>query len=1032
MAGRLLRAAAVVALAFIAMPLQAATYTWNVTTGTWTTTTDWSPTAPAGGPTSTDSIVFQGASNITVDYGGASRTVANISNSGTGITLPLTITATNGSLTINGGDQAFGASANGSLTNDYSGLSAFTYTESSANRTFSVRMTTAAGYTSGTATLNLAMQGSGTNLIRATTTIIGQATNSNGTAWGGALGLGKANTLNTNTLTIGGFNGTGAVRFQDGVTNGTLVVRGTGGGSTRAGTITVGETSSGLRDGSGVLDLTGGTIDLSGTNLLIGRHVAASNTPSGSGTVTMPGGTVDVVTMVLGEKNSSGNPAITGAFTQSGGSVTSGTVRFGNILNTGTTTTAPTFTSTYTLSSGTLRAGLITTEPSVAITATTTANAASVRRIAWSGGTIANYDATTDLTISGTSTNAGYTMQLVLGSTTTPQVFSADSSRTITISSSAVISGTGFLQKQGAGTLRINTAATYTGSTSIAAGTIQLGVANALPSATALAINPSAGTATLDLNGFDQTVGSLASSGAGAAVVDVAATGTSRLTVGGDNTSTTFAGRLRNSGGATSVLGFTKNGTGTWTLTGSNSAVAGNLVFNNGKVTIDPGAAGSFTSTGRFQVLPGSGVTATVEILSGSNSFATSAGIGGLADNSASGTAVWNLAGGTTTLALSTNRFLIGNKGTGTVTVSNNAAFTITGAPDLVIGGDQSFAANNATGVVTVSSGTLSITGSGSLVLGRNATTPTTGANGTVNLDGGVFATIRPFTVGTGTGTINFNGGTVRALSNMSDFIAVTTANVKNGGAIIDTNSFNVTIAQGLLNGGAGGLSKQGSGTLTLTAANTYVGATTVNAGVLAVNGSLGAGGVTVNSGAVLGGSGTMGGLVTIAGGTLSPGGTPGIMTMDSLALDAAATTVMEISGTAPGTGYDQVVLTGTLGYEGTLSLNLQQAFADGVVFDLFKGFSSSSGNFASVQSVGSAYPGVTFTRANAVWTSTTVNNQYLRLDQATGDLAIVVVPEPSTLALAATAVAFAGVAVRRRAGRGRRWPGSSTTLDRS
>ena len=87
--------------------------------------------------------------------------------------------------------------------------------------------------------------------------------------------------------------------------------------------------------------------------------------------------------------------------------------------------------------------------------------------------------------ISGTSTNAGYTMQIVLGSTITPQVFSADSSRTITISSSAVISGTGFLQKQGAGTLRINTAATYTGSTSIAAGTNTIGGVIAQPSTSA-------------------------------------------------------------------------------------------------------------------------------------------------------------------------------------------------------------------------------------------------------------------------------------------------------------------------------------------------------------------------------------------------------------------------------------------------------------------------------------------------------------------------------------------------------------------
>lgn len=156
-------------------------------------------------------------------------------------------------------------------------------------------------------------------------------------------------------------------------------------------------------------------------------------------------------------------------------------MRFGNILTTAGTT-VPLFTSIYTLSSGTLRSALITSIPSVALTGTTTANAASVRKVAWSGGTIANYDSSTDLTISGTNTNAGYTMSLVLGSTTTPQVFAADTGRTITLGSNAVVSGTGLLQKQGDGTLQINTAATYTGSTGISAGTVRLGVANGLPS----------------------------------------------------------------------------------------------------------------------------------------------------------------------------------------------------------------------------------------------------------------------------------------------------------------------------------------------------------------------------------------------------------------------------------------------------------------------------------------------------------------------------------------------------------------------
>lgn len=55
-------------------------------------------------------------------------------------------------------------------------------------------------------------------------------------------------------------------------------------------------------------------------------------------------------------------------------------------------------------------------------------------------------------------------------------------------------------------------------------------------------------------------------------------------------------------------------------------------------------------------------------------------------------------------------------------------------------------------------------------------------------------------------------------------------------------------------------LTKDGSGTLTLTGANTYTGDTLVNAGTLLVNGSLGATDVTVKSGAILGGTGSIGG----------------------------------------------------------------------------------------------------------------------------------------------------------------------------
>ena len=63
-------------------------------------------------------------------------------------------------------------------------------------------------------------------------------------------------------------------------------------------------------------------------------------------------------------------------------------------------------------------------------------------------------------------------------------------------------------------------------------------------------------------------------------------------------------------------------------------------------------------------------------------------------------------------------------------------------------------------------------------------------------------------------------------------------------------------------------LVKEGSGTQTLSGSNTYTGVTTVSAGTLLVNGTLGASSVTVNGGA-FGGNGTVGGTLTLNLGSL-------------------------------------------------------------------------------------------------------------------------------------------------------------------
>lgn len=131
----------------------------------------------------------------------------------------------------------------------------------------------------------------------------------------------------------------------------------------------------------------------------------------------------------------------------------------------------------------------------------------------------------------------------------------------------------------------------------------------------------------------------------------------------------------------------------------------------------------------------------------------------------------------------------------------------------------------------------------------------------TVNLNGGVLDICHvEYPDGSGAGAINFDGGTLRAyaldgsqpLIGASDYLAV---NVKAGGATFEVpEGVSIAVAEPLLedaNSTGGGLTKTGTGTLTLADGNTYTGTTTVNEGILVLGtGTYGA--ATVAGGAVL------------------------------------------------------------------------------------------------------------------------------------------------------------------------------------
>jgi fibronectin-binding autotransporter adhesin len=202
----------------------------------------------------------------------------------------------------------------------------------------------------------------------------------------------------------------------------------------------------------------------------------------------------------------------------------------------------------------------------------------------------------------------------------------------------------------------------------------------------------------------------------------------------------------------------------------------------------------------------------------------------------AGGVGTYNISGNATLTANTTPDLIVGEQGTGTLNISGTA--TVNAATLSIAHSDGT----NATGTVNQSAGTLVVASSG--VEFGTAASGTAVATGTYNFNGG---TLKSFSItqnplATVSGTFNFNGGTLFATANNpNSFVAgISKAVVQTGGATVNTSGFTVTASQNLQHdptlGSAldGGLTKVGSGTLILDAAqSTYNGKTTVSGGTL-------------------------------------------------------------------------------------------------------------------------------------------------------------------------------------------------------
>jgi len=165
-------------------------------------------------------------------------------------------------------------------------------------------------------------------------------------------------------------------------------------------------------------------------------------------------------------------------------------------------------------------------------------------------------------------------------------------------------------------------------------------------------------------------------------------------------------------------------------------------------------------------------------------------------------------------------------------------------------------------------------------------------------------------TIGAGTLQLG-NGGTTGSI----------VGDVTNNGALAFNRSDTFTFP-GVISG-TGSVSQIGAGTTVLTANNTYTGATTVAAGTLIVNGSIGNSAVMVNSGATLGGIGTVGATIINSGGTFAPGNSPGTMTVaGNLTFQSGALYLVQVN--------PSIASLANVSGTATLAGSVQAAFAPG------------------------------------------------------------------------------------------------------
>ena len=750
--------------------------------------------------------------------------------------------------------------------------------------------------------LNLAKLGAGILTLSASNTYTGTTNLSVGTlkagilgtATGGAFGTNSAVTMATGTtLDITDFNTwIGSLTGNGSITLGAAIL--TVGGNNTSPAAYAGA----INGGGGLTKIGSGTLTLSGTNGYTGAttlnegtlSVSATGNLGGTNSLVFDGGTLQVTGTSLttfGTHTPTFNPGKTAVFDIS---TSNNIFTASQILNQGSGGLTKSGSGTLKLSGSNTFNGQLTVQNGTLSVATinndSTDGPLGNNALAVILGNAGSQNGTLQYTGGGTAASTKKFTLATGGSGT----FQVDTAGTI-LTLSGAIDGSGNLLKSGAGKLILSGSISYTGTTTVNAGSIGLGASDLMPATTNLVVRANPGTVVFDLGGFNQTVASItmsAQSGGDSASIN---TGTGTLTVNGNislpttnnfwpTITNTISGNLALGGGTRSIDtggnspsqitavisngGITKLGSAWLLLTGANTYNLG-TTLSAGYVSmgIDPvGSVGSITNsaigTGTLTFNGGgissNSITARTILnpitFSGPGLFGDGTNLGQLTFSANA-----DLGGSARTLTVAANTTAqldgiisnggIAKSGTGTLLLAN--------------------ATNNYAGGTTVNTGTLKLGVAnalqGAVTLFANPGTVTLDLNGlnttisTLSI-GAQSGSDGPVTVNTGAGILTLGGDFTFTGTTNNPVGGIINGNLSLGSAtrqfLMNAHSTNAANVNGdiyipaIISGNSGvGLTVGGSsatGVLTLSGANTYTGNTTLANAILRVGGAENAG----------------------------------------------------------------------------------------------------------------------------------------------------------------------------------------------